>query len=250
MNGVLTCARYAFAPNYYKYCGPDGNRIQDYLAETHTDAELEEYISQFRVLYPYLSHIAHENGIADPLDPRVVEAYWVGNQLLEHIGMASFVDHLMIDQRLRDRVPPNKRKWILQKIPQGARMHHSFHVFSVFTRTGHHTVDHTIDTMNECRISWGKITKKQKPRSLSARAGKKLEVQTQKLVYQDGKLVLVPNVTREIDVPTETNTTNTLTPGDLVTFHWGFFCDRVTPQHIDALAHYTRINLNLANRTI
>ena len=29
-----------------------------------------------------------------------------------------------------------------------------------------------------------------------------------------------------------------------------FSCDRVTPQHIDALAHYTRINLNLANRTI
>ena len=34
MDGILTCARYAFAPNYYKYCGPDANQgIASYIKE-------------------------------------------------------------------------------------------------------------------------------------------------------------------------------------------------------------------------
>src|SRR3990167_9993879 len=85
--GLLTCARYAFAPNYLKYCGPDENRtIFQYCAAQDADAGLRELLEEFGTLYPYLRFIAQANGIADPFDPRVVEAYWVGNRLLEVVG--------------------------------------------------------------------------------------------------------------------------------------------------------------------
>ena len=48
----------------------------------------------FEGAYPYLELIASENGIADPLDARVVEAYWLGNDLLEHVGPRARHDDL------------------------------------------------------------------------------------------------------------------------------------------------------------
>ena len=39
---------------------------------------------------PYLRLIAAANGIADPLDRRVVEAYWLGNGLLERTDLPAF----------------------------------------------------------------------------------------------------------------------------------------------------------------
>ena len=43
----------------------------------------------FEGAWPYLQLIAAANRIDDPLDPRVVDAYWVGNGLLDKVGAAS-----------------------------------------------------------------------------------------------------------------------------------------------------------------
>lgn len=247
MEGVFSCARYAFAPNYYKYCGPDANReIAAYLKQRESDLKLKNYLSEFAVLYPYLKLIARENNISNAFDPRVVEAYWIGNDLLENVGMRAFADHLAYGQRLKDRLPYKKLKWILNKIPKGARIHHSFHVFSVFTRTGHRFIDHTLDTMDQCRIGLGKILQSSKLKTQSLM----LQVKSQKLRYHNGKLRLREGVVREVMLPVESKFTNSLKSGDWVTFHWGFVCDKVSPQQINNLKFYTQLNLKQANETI
>src|SRR3989344_3257576 len=219
MDGVLTCARYAFAPNYYKYCGPDANRtIASYLKEEASDPGLSAYLSEVAVLFPYLRLIAHENGIADPFDPRVVEAYWVGNSLLDRVVMRSFSEHLQYEQKLRKRLPAKKMKWIVDKIPKGAKIHHSFHVFSIFTRTGHHAVEHTLDTMDNCRIGWGKIVQDLRFKIQDL----KIKVQSQQLIYENRKLKLKQGVVREVALPVDGDFADMLQPGDWVTFHWGF----------------------------
>jgi len=247
MDGVLTCARYAFAPNYYKYCGPDANRtIASYLKEEATDPGLSAYLSEFAVLFPYLRLIAHENGIADPFDPRVVEAYWVGNSLLDRVGMRSFSEHLQYEQKLRKRLPAKKMKWIVDKIPKGAKIHHSFHVFSIFTRTGHHAVEHTLDTMDNCRISWGVIRQNSKLKTQNS----KVQVKTQKLVYENGKLGLKDGVVREVALPVDGDFAKMLQLGDWVTFHWGFVCEKINPANAKRLETFTLHHLRLANETI
>src|SRR3989344_7839767 len=35
--------------------------------------------------------------------------------------------------------------------------HHTYHVFNIFKRTGKINSSHTIETMDSCRINWGKI---------------------------------------------------------------------------------------------
>lgn len=246
MDGILTCARYAFAPNYYKYCGPDANlNIASYLKEEVSDPGLEQYLSEFAVLFPYLKLIAHENGLADPFNLRVVEAYWIGNNLLEKIGMKDFVEHLKFGQKLKKRLPAKKLKWIIEKVPKGAKIHHSFHVFSIFTRTGHHSVDHTLDTMDNCRVGWGQIENyKLKKRKA------KIRLKSQKLVYKKGKLKFEFDIKREVILPMDKDFLKKLKPGDWLTFHWGFVCDKVTAEQVNYLKKYTEHNLSLANETI
>ena len=84
LGGIMRCSRYSFGPNRLHYCGPDRNsELRDYIKTNKTDPGLRGILQKFETLYPYLRHIARINNISDPFDYRVVEAYWLGNSLLD-----------------------------------------------------------------------------------------------------------------------------------------------------------------------
>ena len=97
------------------------------------DPGLELLARQFAGAWPYLEFIAGVSGIADPLDTRVVEAYWLGNGLLDRIDMTTFGNALM--DRFRGQAG---RSWshLAEAIPAGVVPHHSFHVFHVYPWVG------------------------------------------------------------------------------------------------------------------
>jgi hydrogenase maturation factor len=249
-SGALTCTRYAFAPNYYHYCGPDTRGdLGEYLQRELADGGLVEYLSKFETLYPYLRAIAAANGISDPLDKRVVEAYWVGNGLLEKVSERDVFKALTEFQHLPKRLPKKEMGWLLPKIDRRARLHHSFHVFNVFARTGHHTVKQTVETMDECRVSWGKVTNSNFKFSISNQfSNLKLTIKSQKIGYEKGKMEMRPAV-REVMVLDEP-LAKRLKPGDWVSVHWGFVCDKLTAPQVRQLEKYTLHHLKLANETI
>ena len=89
--GLLLCAKYSVAPNYFGYCGPDENKsLIDHLKEGIADREVKSILSEFETLYLNLTLIAKENKITDVFDRRVVEAYWVGNHLLQNISSRDY----------------------------------------------------------------------------------------------------------------------------------------------------------------
>jgi hypothetical protein len=236
--GVLTCSRYSFAPNYYHYCGPDtAGAFGDYVNENYSDGKLTEYLTQFETLYPYLVSIARANRIADPFDPRVVEAYWVGNDLLNQLEQKDMYSVLTDGQNLHKRLDKKSLLWLLPKIDQRAKLHHSFHVFNIFTRTGHHTVGHTVETMDQCRIGWGRV---------KAATGGKIELISQKLVYEQGQLVFKKAIRPVINPVAEF----ALEPDDWVSFHWGFVCDKLKLSQVKWLERLTKYHLKLANETL
>src|SRR5207249_2775873 len=74
--------RYGFMPNKLRYCGGDDNRtLLEYGLAQEVDHDLERILRKFTGALPYLTLIARANGIADPFDDRVVEAYWLRNDL-------------------------------------------------------------------------------------------------------------------------------------------------------------------------
>ena len=84
--GPVAFARFAYPPGALGYCGPaDSSSLLTAAAEGTALRELSALAVRFGGAWPYLKLIASENGIDDPLDPLVVEAYWIGNELLERV---------------------------------------------------------------------------------------------------------------------------------------------------------------------
>ncbi len=236
--GVLMCAHYAFPPNSLHYCGPHkAKTVQNYLEAGTTDPELIEILQQFETLYPYLSCIAHANNIADPFDPRVVEAYWIGNMLLKKVSMPMIYEHYTQGLGLKKRLKKSELTWLFGKIEQGAQAHHTFHVFNIFTRTGHHSVKHTLSSIDDCKISWGQVLSSHKDTMV---------VQYEPIILHNGSFALGPAIARTIHQPFP----QTFSSASWVSFHWGVVCGELRAQQVRTLRAHTLHALQLANTTL
>lgn len=226
------CARYSVAPNFFGYCGPDENpSLVDHLKEQVADKEVSSILSEFETLYQYLIFIATENKIPDPFDRQVVEAYWVGNGLLRNVSNSDYFSLLK-----------EKFNIIQHKVLSNHFYpHHSFHVFNIFKRTGHDPSDHTLETMDACRISFGKLKSQNSNLKI-------VTVETKPLVFFQGKLSFGKSVLKQLQIDYKGKSfLKSLNAGDWVSFHWGFVCDLLTAQQVKNLAYYTQKSIDFFN---
>ncbi len=94
-DGPLLFARYAYPPNQLGYCGGDDPAaLLEQTSARVVDGGLRQSLRAFEGAWPYLELIAAANGLHDPLDARVVEAYWLGNPLLERVGTTLLADSM------------------------------------------------------------------------------------------------------------------------------------------------------------
>jgi hypothetical protein len=227
-------------PNRLQYCGPTGDNrtLFDYAIAGVTDGGLTPLLSKFSGALPYLKLIARANGLADPFDARVVEAYWIGNELLRGVEVRQLYDSLL--ERFGKQLQGRTRELVLGKAPAGAQPHHSFHVLDVYSRVGQR--DTTLGMLDACRVSWGRV--------VAVEAGA-LIVERSPLVLRDGKLALGParqeRVTRQID---GRGFADTAQPGDWVSLHWGWVCEVLDARQRRNLERFTRHHLAIANQTL
>ena len=237
--GTLRFIRYGFMPNRLRYCGGDDNRtLFEYGVEGVSDGGLQPLLRKFSGALPYLKLIAQANDIADPFDARVVEAYWIGNHLLDTVEVRQLYDSLL--ERFGKQLQGRARELVLGKAPAGARPHHSFHVLDVHSRVGE--LEHSLATLDNCRVSWGRVR--------SVEAGELL-VERVPLLLREGKLVLgapaPERVTRQVE---GRGFADAAQVGDWVSLHWGWACEVLTETQRASLERYTRHHLAIANQTI
>ncbi len=236
--GGVTFARYAFPPNELGYCGPDDARLLLSHASNGRDPrEVAERAPKFDGAWPYLEVISRAAGIADPLDARVVEAYWVGNDLLAAVRPADFL--AVLHERFVgqvggfwDRVSPD----------QGPLAHHSFQVFAVYPWVGLLGGGSPVplSVLDQCRIRWGRVV------SLT---GERAVVLSQPLTWQEGTLSL--GAEREEQVRWAAGgdmLPSRLAVGDHVSLHWDWICDRLSAEQTAALRDCSASQIDLANR--
>src|SRR3954454_4847266 len=132
--GPVLFARYAFPPNSHGFCGPaDSGGLFEYGVAGADDAGLPAMARQFAGAWPYLELIAGATGIPDPLDRRVVEAYWVGNSLLDSVGIRNIGNSM--EDRVRARTG-QQFPHLVQGVLAGGVPPHSFHVFEIYPWLG------------------------------------------------------------------------------------------------------------------
>jgi hypothetical protein len=104
--GPLLFARYAYPPNALGHCGPEDSRaLLEYAAAGVSDGGPADLARQFAGAWPYLTLIAAAAGRPDALDAEVVEAYWLGNRLLERVPGRLLARHLE-DRSTAGSAPP------------------------------------------------------------------------------------------------------------------------------------------------
>ncbi len=211
--GALRFARYAYPPNELGYCGPAG--AGEFMGITAVDAEAEvrRRARQFEGAWHYLEVIAASAGIEDPLDDRVVEAYWVGNELLDKLDPHDLLAELRV--RFLGQATGT---W--NAAGDRARAHHSFQVFEVYpwvSLLGGRDDRVPMNVLEQCRIRTGQVV---------AVRGERAQVRSRPLLWDGRRLELGP--ARDEDVrwsEAGQGLLDSVSVGDIVALHWDWVCD-------------------------
>ena len=155
-DGIALCARFSLATNRLNYCGPAdaGPALSAAIRSGRGSPAARRALEEFEALMPYLEAIGAAHDL-DPFAPEVVEAYWIGNDLLERLGRPEFLGLL---DRLRARgLPRSLAERLRARAPDRPILNHMFHVayVGVGNVTGH--VPTSLENMEACRVAWGEV---------------------------------------------------------------------------------------------
>lgn len=224
-------AIYGLMPHEMGFCGPQEKKtsvLLNYVRDGQgKEKELREILSQFKRAYAFYRLIAQKNKIKDPFDIRVVEAYWLGNELLKKVDFASLSQMMLEEFPSILGIAPKAIGKSLSKISKIALPHHSFLVLFSSNRLS--------DSLDPCLVGWGTVKE----------IDKKLLVDALCVSHKNG-LGLDKSVEKIISWREEL--LPRLRVGDIISFHWNFACQILTTAQVKNLEKYTRQNLAAFNK--
>jgi hydrogenase maturation factor len=194
--------------------------------------EIIPTLEKFEAAYAYYRLIAQKNKIASPFNKKVVEAYWLGNELLDKFT-ARDLQKLITERFCRPGLLSKKEAEARAKlVPKNSKPHHSFHVLVLGSVTG--SVDFTGNTRlkDTCRVGWGRVEKLKTA---------KIIVSYNPLTGRQ-KLKFGPPIKKEINWDKEI--LSSVEIGDWVSFHWNFAIQKLNEENIINLYKYTQNTLD------
>lgn len=235
-DGAVRFARYAYPPNELGYCGPGEHaELLERVDAGAAGPGLDHLARGFEGAWPYLTLLAGHSG-RDPLDAEVVDAYWVGNHLLEAVPGHHVL--LSLDDRFRDR---GNVEDIVEPLRHGAVPHHSLHVLAVYPWAGllrSGRTDPSLQVMERCLIRWGTVTD-------TDETGAMVDVVT--LGWDGGRVFLGASRPEHFTRALHGRRLVDVQVGDTVAVHWQWVCDVLTPPERAALVATTRRNMAAVN---
>ena len=228
-SGTLRFARFAFRPNALGYCGGTAPAaLFEHVVAGVEDPDLRRLCADFAGARPYLELLAGAAGAGGPLDPRVVEAYWVGGPLLDRVSPAAF--GLDLERRFRGRSTPTEWRWLSGKPAGGAVPHHAFHVLEVYPRVGllgDGSRDALLATMGQCLVRPARVVNVE---------GDELLAMARRLEIVDGRLRLGEEGGERILARSGgRGFVDGVRPGEWIAVHWGWACDALSAARRAAL---------------
>lgn len=241
--GVLFHAKHAYMPNVLGYCGPEERgRILKGIEREEAGYDLVSTLKEFEAAYPFLKLIAR-NADRDAFDYSVPEAYWIGNSLLDRVPVSDF--HGFAQRELKGM--GNERARSAIKMLKGPALpHHSFYVMSTYSVAGrgngpdlsNEASQKIAELIDNCRISWGRVV----------RVGSDdLKVEVRPLAINDGRLSLAEPVIKRVKYNQDVKPFGGVKAGDVVSLHWNYACELLTPGQSKNLAKYTAADIRLVN---
>ncbi len=232
-------ARFAFAPNDLGYCGPAETATLFELAVTgRTDADIVAIARGFSGAWPYLALLAELAGINDPLDERVVRAYWTGAPLLDDIDQDVFGAKLI--DLIGSQAGSYWRHLSPELLPE-ATATHGFHVFGIYPWSRLLTAgsEQPLRVLDSCRIRWGQV---------QAVEPEHVTVRSRRLTWDGCQLGLAAPAEERVRLRTAgRGFVDDPVRGDWLALHWDWVCDRLDAAERADLQHWTGWQLRATN---
>ena len=127
----------------------------------------------------------------------------------------------------------------------GGVAQHSFHVFAVYPwlgllRAGNEGAP--FEVLDRCRIRWGRV---------QVVEGDLVTVASRALAFAGSRLTLGPERVEQVRASLDgVGFVSGLAPGDVVSLHWDWVCDRLTSRSLAWLRACTRRNLDAVNALV
>jgi hypothetical protein len=239
-SGAVLFARYAYAPNDLGYCGPAETATLFELGVTgHVDADVPAIARRFSGAWPYATVLAELAGIGDPLDERVMRAYWTGGPLLDTVDRADFGVKLL--EVLASEAGHYWAHLTPELLPEAAATH-LFHVFGVYPWTRllvGDTSGQPLRVLDNCRIRYGRAVRVD---------GERVLVRTRRLTWDGGRLGLAAAAVESVRLSAGGRSfVPDAAPGDWLALHWDSVCERLGPDELTYLRRETSRQLRVTN---
>tara|TARA_Y100000310_G_C20698765_1_gene827751 strand:+ start:6009 stop:6647 length:639 start_codon:yes stop_codon:yes gene_type:complete len=176
----------------YEYCCGRGNAL-----------EIKNILQKYKSINLYLNLIAeHNNKSID--DKEVLEAYWIGNDLIKNITSEHIKQHI---HRTFGKDPIVTE--LIAHIPEGCHPHHTFHLLHIKKVMPDPSIPYS--NFEKCKISVGKVK----------------DIETEKLILED--------TTIDHDLGFVKN----IQKGDHVAYRWDFAIDKLSEEQAEQLLFFT-----------
>lgn len=240
--GHVLFARYASAPNARGFCGPPAGAadLEAVACGRGEGVDVPALAARFSGVWPYQCLIAEQAGIDDPLDERVVRAYWTGNELTREIDARRLGEQLLerfgrqaghywshLTDALLDEITPT----------------HAFHVLAVYPWTrllGDR--DEPRQVLDSCLV---------RPAEVLELRDDRLLVLARHLTWDGRRLGLSWPAEEDVAWRSAAGTfTGQVRAGDRVAVHWGHVCDDLTATEAAELEHWTELQIDATNQRL
>jgi hydrogenase maturation factor len=220
------CAHFALQPNQLGFCGR--NSAPAKLKECIVDGnckQIEKELKKFIVLNPYLQTIAEVTNL-DPFSYKVIEAYWLGNDLLEQFKLGHY--QILLKYFVKQGVPGWLVKELENKQPKVFIPIHLFNILHVGVGKASGSVPFNLESINNCMVRWGKVK--------SIINSQKLKIEAVKLKKQNDQYILGNKIS---DYKYYSQLVGKLKIGDQVAVHWGWIAKKITQKEKEEIRKWT-----------
>ncbi len=218
-------ARFSLPPNSLGYCGRGTapEKFKNCIITGNCDG-VEEEISNFLVLYPYLTTIAQITSLPIFSYP-VIEAFWLGNKELKKAKITDY--DLLLDNFLKQRVPDFFMAELRLKKPKVFIPFHLFQILHIGVGKASGAVPFNLDSINNCMIRWGEVMKLDDKMALIRLNSLKEKKQAFVLYKKEETIPFLSQLLPELKV------------GDTVTVHWNMTVKILTKDEEKNLEYWT-----------
>jgi hypothetical protein len=249
-SGAVLFARYAYAPNELGYCGPAEAATLFELGVTGqlgvagpNHADIESIARRFSGAWPYAVLLAELAGIADPLDERVMRAYWTGGALLDGVDREAF------GVKLLEMIGSQAGHYWTHLTPEllcEAAPTHGFHVFGVYPWTrllAAGPAEQPLYVLDNCRIRYGQVHSVEDEHVI---------VRTRRLTWDGCQLGLGQASEERVRFAGHGGRSFVANPlaGDWLALHWDSACERLSPSQLAYLQRCTAWQLRMTNQRL